>query len=368
MNCKILIVFMSLLLLCGCGLAPVPAAHARDYYDDYSDYESDDVVAYFRDDLAPYGEWFRYGSYGWVWRPYDVVRGWRPYTVGHWILTDAGWTWVSDEPWGWAPFHYGRWFYDPFYGWVWLPGRQWAPAWVVWHRGHGWIGWAPLPPWGRWRTGIGIPRDVYVEPAHFCFVEERYIVEPQVARYIAPPERNVTIVHTTQNITNYTVVHNRVINNSVKPAEVERVVGHPVERHRVEQVERAAPRPLHVKRHREGPLPRAKERERAREEAPTVGVPPRERKKATPLAVPTLKHRERVAPPPERHREGPAGRTPHGKRPGPPAPRPTPAEIGKRRGLEPHREAVSNPHGGHPQQRKGSAGYRKPHQGKGKQQ
>src|SRR2546430_11716759 len=104
MNCKILIVFMSLLLLCCRGLAPIPAAHARDYYDDYSEYESDDVVAYFRDDLAPYGEWFRYGSYGWVWRPYDVARGWRPYTAGPWILTDAGWRWGSDDPWVCIPF------------------------------------------------------------------------------------------------------------------------------------------------------------------------------------------------------------------------------------------------------------------------
>jgi hypothetical protein len=26
---------------------------------------------------------------------------------------------------------YGRWYFDSFYGWVWIPGRDWGPAWVA---------------------------------------------------------------------------------------------------------------------------------------------------------------------------------------------------------------------------------------------
>jgi len=31
---------------------------------------------------------------------------------------------ASDYNWGWAPFHYGRWAYDPFYGWMWVPAMN----------------------------------------------------------------------------------------------------------------------------------------------------------------------------------------------------------------------------------------------------
>lgn len=110
----------------------------------------------FHDDLSPWGDWLRVEPWGWVWTPWDVEPGWRPYTDGRWVWTDLGWTWVSERPWGWAPFHYGRWTYHPYYGWLWVPGTDWAPAWVAWRQGHGWIGWAPLPPDIRWRFGIGL--------------------------------------------------------------------------------------------------------------------------------------------------------------------------------------------------------------------
>jgi Family of unknown function (DUF6600) len=67
-------------------------------------------VSFFYDQLAPHGQWFWLEPYGWVWTPNDVDTAWRPYTDGHWVYTDCGWTWVSEREWGWAPFHYGRWF------------------------------------------------------------------------------------------------------------------------------------------------------------------------------------------------------------------------------------------------------------------
>ena len=99
----------------------------------------------FHGSLSPYGEWVSAGGYGRVWRP-RVAAGWRPYYYGRWEWTNEGWLWASDEPWGWAAYHYGRWTYDSYYGWVWVPGYQWAPAWVAWRYSGDVVGWAPLGP------------------------------------------------------------------------------------------------------------------------------------------------------------------------------------------------------------------------------
>jgi hypothetical protein len=100
----------------------------------------------FQEGLSPYGEWVTVPGYGRAWRPAHVAAGWRPYYYGRWEWTDEGWLWVSDEPWGWATYHYGRWTYDGYAGWVWVPGYQWAPAWVTWRYSPDYIGWAPLGP------------------------------------------------------------------------------------------------------------------------------------------------------------------------------------------------------------------------------
>ena len=81
----------------------------------------------FYEPLAPQGEWVVVGSYGRCWRPSRVARDWRPYSHGNWQRTDAGWYWVSDEPWAWATYHYGRWDFTDQYGWYWVPQTQWAP-------------------------------------------------------------------------------------------------------------------------------------------------------------------------------------------------------------------------------------------------
>jgi len=236
-------------------VAPTQAA-AYDDGDYYRDRDLDDdddalgsevTVRYFRDELAPYGEWARVPTYGWAWRPYNVGAGWQPYTLGRWINTDYGWTWASDEPWGRSPYHYGRWYWDRRYGgWVWVPGRRWAPAWVDWREGARYWGWAPLPPTAAWQSETGIPtRTIIIEPRHYCFVEKRYIVEPDVHRYIAPPAQNVRIIHNTTNITHYALVNHRVANHAIREATVEKAIGHQVPRYPVAEVESAAPRAFH---------------------------------------------------------------------------------------------------------------------------
>ncbi len=86
------------------------------------------------------------GSYGHCWRPRGIDRNWQPYLNGEWLYTENGWTWVSYDRWGGDPYHYGTWSRSNAYGWVWIPGTIWAPAWVTWYVGDNDIGWAPVPP------------------------------------------------------------------------------------------------------------------------------------------------------------------------------------------------------------------------------
>lgn len=96
-------------------------------------------------ELNNYGEWVIVPGYGTVWRP-DAHRDWRPFTYGHWVYTNDGWLWDSDEPFGWIVCHYGNWFYEENQGWVWLPGYDWSPASVRWYVTDNEVGWAPLSP------------------------------------------------------------------------------------------------------------------------------------------------------------------------------------------------------------------------------
>jgi hypothetical protein len=143
------------------------------------------------EDLDRHGRWEQVPEVGTVWVPRTVPSGWVPYSAGHWAwVSPWGWTWVDDAPWGFAPFHYGRWVMV-HHRWCWSPGSYvrrpvYAPALVGWvdtgrlrHRHHGpHVGWFPLAP-----------REVYVPS---------YRVSP---RYV----QRVNVTHVT-NITNVTTI------------------------------------------------------------------------------------------------------------------------------------------------------------------
>jgi len=138
-------------------------------------YNDDNDLSFqtFYDELSPYGEWISTSDYGYVWRPYDNGEPFRPYvTRGHWVYTDYGWTWDSDYQWGWAPFHYGRWYFDNYYGWMWVPGNEWAPAWVTWGSYNQCWAWAPMGPNILVSTGINPAAPyfwwTFVPRQHFC--------------------------------------------------------------------------------------------------------------------------------------------------------------------------------------------------------
>jgi len=73
-------------------------------------------------DLDVAGAWRPAPIYGNVWFPNGLVAGWAPYRFGHWgFVAPWGWTWIDDAPWGYAPFHYGRWVMVGGL-WGWAPG------------------------------------------------------------------------------------------------------------------------------------------------------------------------------------------------------------------------------------------------------
>jgi hypothetical protein len=161
-------------------------------------YVSRQMVGYA--DLEEYGTWESAPEYGAVWYPTAVAADWAPYRDGYW--TDVGaWgpTWVDSAPWGYAPFHYGRWAIVRG-RWGWCPGAYvvrpvWAPALVGWAGGPGWgfasvqggavYGWVPLgwgeayqPAWGRCSRGcwerynrpyaVNLTERTGTPPAHYA--------------------------------------------------------------------------------------------------------------------------------------------------------------------------------------------------------
>ncbi len=171
-------------------------------------------VTVFEETLAPYGEWIVVGSYGRVWRPIGVPVTFRPYTYGHWIYTDCGWTFVADDPWGTVVYHYGRWALVPTRGWVWVPGSVWAPAWVSWRECDDFIGWAPLPPESSISVSIGFAGcSGWIHDDCWSFVPSRSFLAPHVFRAVCDSRQNVNIINKTKIINHITVINQNVVRN-----------------------------------------------------------------------------------------------------------------------------------------------------------
>jgi hypothetical protein len=225
----------------------------------------------FYEPLSPYGRWEVVGSYGRCWIPGGVDAGWSPYSNGYWQSTDAGWYWASDEPWGWATYHYGRWDSSPQFGWYWVPQTQWAPAWVSWREGGGYVGWAPLGPSGR---GVAEVDRRGATPGGYVFVEER--------RFLDPVRPKTVIV-------NNTVISRTAINQGPRTAVIEQASGRKMQAVPVRQL-RSQEEAKVVAKH---PAPTAA-RERAvptpvrsqAEKAPPVREPRQVEKPAIPTAEP----------------------------------------------------------------------------------
>lgn len=178
--------------------------------------------------LSPYGEWIQLDADLYGWRPYGIHRNWRPYSIGRWEWTRDGWYWDSAEPFGWATYHYGRWYYDDYYGWIWVPDYEWGPSWVEWRYDDDYIGWAPLPPYASFSINFGIHFSINWHSGYnyWSFVPYRRFCGYRVDHYILDYRRSRRIFDNTKYRSNYYSDRGRIINGGVDREQIERRSGY----------------------------------------------------------------------------------------------------------------------------------------------
>ncbi len=187
-------------------------------------YVSRQMVGYA--DLDEYGSWQTYPDYGAVWFPTTVAPDWAPYRDGYWTEVGAwGPTWVDYAPWGYAPFHYGRWAHIGG-RWGWCPGAYarrpvWAPALVAWYGGSSWglaagrgapvYGWVPL----GWREAY---HPTWRQCSYNCWARYNRPYAVNVAvRPSAPPARyaNLAVPGALSAVTGSTLVRSRPVTSNL---------------------------------------------------------------------------------------------------------------------------------------------------------
>ncbi len=185
------------------------------------------VGGYFYASLSPYGTWIDLGYGAVAWKPTIIVRTWKPFYQGRWIWTDYGWYWYSYEPFGHIVYHYGRWYFDDYYGWIWIPDFEWAPAWVEWRYTDTYIGWAPLSPYGTFSISIGIhfTRSYSIHYTNWHYVHVNYFCSPYLTNYYVAPKYKYRIHSKTKYRTDYSYYNGRVRNNGIDVSFIEKRTG-----------------------------------------------------------------------------------------------------------------------------------------------
>ncbi|HUD72475.1 MAG TPA: DUF6600 domain-containing protein, partial [Dongiaceae bacterium] len=226
-------------------------------------------------------------------------------------------TWVSDYPWGAIPYHYGTWYPDPVFGWVWVPGDVWAPAWVVFRTGPDYIGWAPVSP--RFAIGVSFAHAAPAGP--FLFVPAGHFCDVAVGRHAVSESRGRALVHETRLVDNLAIRDNLVVNRGPDPAVIERAGGRPIRRVPIEAVPRAAPGGVHDRSriavasgHGQGAVavsrPIRDSRTPVTQDRRITGLDPRQNHGA---AAPPARQAQRPPAPPSSHRyDKPAPPSSHG--------------------------------------------------------
>jgi len=181
-------------------------------------------INYFYETLEPYGDWVELGADNYAWRPDDVGRNWSPYSEGRWVWSNDGWYWDSYEPFGWATYHYGRWYNDRYYGWVWTPGDEWAPAWVEWRYDNNYVGWAPLPPYAQFNTNYGIQFTTRWNShySNWKFVKYNRFTERYVTNHCVENHFVNRFFGKTKHITNYKYEGRRIVNRGINRSIIEK--------------------------------------------------------------------------------------------------------------------------------------------------
>jgi hypothetical protein len=175
------------------------------------------MSGYFYSELSPYGQWIEIDYGVVVWQPTIMQTGWAPYSQGRWVWTYDGWYWDSYESFGYVTYHYGRWYHDDYYGWLWYPDYEWAPAWVEWRYSNDYIGWAPLHPYASFSISIGIHfSNVFHTPYHhWHFIGYNNFCHQYPYNYYVAPNHRYRVYSNTTYRTNYGYRNGRVQNRGI---------------------------------------------------------------------------------------------------------------------------------------------------------
>jgi hypothetical protein len=159
-----------------------------------------------------------------------------PYTNGQWINTDAGWYFKAPTPVEETTSHYGRWVNSPTAGWLWVPGRVWAPAWVDWRQNDQFVSWAPLPP-SQYVVNNTMNAPV-INDNNYIIVEKRYFLEPEIYKYrdVYYSDGDRILASGFNPIDGIVVVNNTIVNRGPAVNIFETILGRPVELVRIQSV------------------------------------------------------------------------------------------------------------------------------------
>jgi hypothetical protein len=153
--------------------------------------------------LSQYGRFVQHAKYGEVWIPTVTPQGWHPYPPCNWVNSRKyGWYYDDKTQWGQIVHHYGRWVSDPQMGWIWTPGAEFSPAWVVWRTSPEWIGWAPMLPDQDVQT---VANADFNNAAYWTFVETQKFAQGCAMR--APPSQVPMLLTQTTYVTDVRLVY-----------------------------------------------------------------------------------------------------------------------------------------------------------------
>ncbi len=123
------------------------------------------------------------------------------------------------------------------YGWVWVPGNVWAPAWVSWRTANSYVGWAPLPPGVSLNVlsqlafnGHPVPYgfDFGLAPSAYTFVRTSRFLNTNLPRHVLPSGRAATLIAASTVVNNYGIVNKKIVNEGVSRVEIAAAVKHPL--------------------------------------------------------------------------------------------------------------------------------------------
>ncbi len=159
-----------------------------------------------------------------------------PYSNGQWINSDAGWYFKGATPVEETVSHHGRWVNTPSAGWLWVPGRVWAPAWVDWKQNDDYVSWAPLPP--SVYLVNGIMNAPVIDNNNYVVVERKYFLEPEVYKYnnVYYSDGSRILVSGFTGIPGIVLVNNAVINRGPDPNIIQYIYGRDIETVKIKHV------------------------------------------------------------------------------------------------------------------------------------